>query len=316
MNYLLRGAATVLLAVLLCSVAGAADTLIPGGNTIGLTMETEGVAVVEFSSSIPEKAGLQRGDFITEIDHRSIHSTQEVVEAVNRSQGSPLTLTVSRNGEKRSVTLAPSQTAEGWRLGIYVRDSISGIGTVTYYDPDTNTFGALGHGISDGAVLLPMRRGSVLPSQVIAVTRGQCGEPGALQGAVCGRSTTGEILENTPQGIFGTMEPGVGEALPIATAGQVHTGAATIRSSVRGTQVEEFSVKICALYPDDPSDRNLLIQVTDSELLSLTGGIVQGMSGSPVIQDGRLVGAVTHVLVNDPTAGYGIYIQNMLDAAA
>lgn len=316
MKHLSRGLVVLfLLSLLLCTVFAAGDTLIPGGNTIGLTMETQGVDVVEFSSTLPEKAGLQKGDLITEIDHRSVSTTQEVQEAVGRSQGAPLTLTVSRKGQEHTVTMAPYQTSEGWRLGVYVRDSISGIGTVTYYDPDTKTFGALGHGISDGTTLLPLRRGSVLSSQVVAVTKGKCGAPGALQGAVCGRAVAGELLENTPQGVFGTMEPGTAQAMPVASASQVHTGSATIRSSVRGTRVEEFSVKICAVYPADSGDRNLLIQVTDPELLSLTGGIVQGMSGSPILQDGRIIGAVTHVLVDDPTRGYGIFIENMLAAA-
>ena len=212
--------------------------------------------------------------------------------------------------------MQPQRTADGWRLGVFVRDSITGIGTVTYYDPENGTFGALGHGVCDSSALLPLRSGLALPAAVTSITRGEVGTPGALHGAVTGRSPSGTIRSNTERGIFGTMAPPQDASpLPTAAAAQVHTGSATILSNVSGTETREYAVQIVSVEPDEPQGRNLRLAVTDSTLLAQTGGIVQGMSGSPILQDGRLVGAVTHVLVNEPAAGYGILIENMLAAA-
>ncbi len=317
MNWKRKGALAVLLTLLLSiCVSAAPKTVIPGGNTIGLRLHTDGVAVVELSESVPMRAGLKCGDVIREINGTQIKSTQEVKQAVENANGAPLKLTVSRGGMQETITIAPTRTEDGWRLGIYVRDTMSGIGTVTYYDAESEAFGALGHGVNDNGTLLPITGGTVLPSSVASVIRGEAGEPGALQGVVNGRSATGSIDKNTPQGVFGTMQAIGGEPIQIAQNQEIHTGRATIRSNVRGTQVEEYDIRITALSPKDPQDRNIHLEVTDPDLLKATGGIVQGMSGSPIIQDGKLIGAVTHVLINDPTQGYGIFIENMLNAAA
>ena len=316
MKQVMRAAAALVLAAVLICPVGAARTVIPGGNTIGLHLQTDGVSVVEFYEKAAENAGLERGDLICAVNGEPVQTVQELTQAVQKTGGRPMRLTVRRGEREFGVTLAAAKTQEGWRLGVFVRDSINGIGTVTYYDPATGQFGALGHGVSDGKYLLSLRSGEVMPSAVTSVHRGERGEPGTLQGAVRDGSTNGEILENTPQGVFGKMEPMKGEAVEVAEASEVHTGNAVIRSNVRGTQVEEFSVRIRALYPNEEADRNLLLEITDPELLELTGGIVQGMSGSPILQNGKLIGAVTHVLIDDPTRGYGIFIENMLDAAA
>ena len=316
MKQVMRAAAALVLAAVLICPVGAARTVIPGGNTIGLHLQTDGVSVVEFYEKAAENAGLERGDLICAVNGEPVQTVQELTQAVQKTGGRPMRLTVRRGEREFGVTLAAAKTQEGWRLGVFVRDSINGIGTVTYYDPATGQFGALGHGVSDGKYLLSLRSGEVMPSAVTSVHRGERGEPGTLQGAVRDGSTSGEILENTPQGVFGKMEPMKGEAVEVAEASEVHTGSAVIRSNVRGTQVEEFSVRIRALYPNEEADRNLLLEITDPELLELTGGIVQGMSGSPILQNGKLIGAVTHVLIDDPTRGYGIFIENMLDAAA
>lgn len=314
-----KGALAAILTLLLTACVWAMpDTLIPGGNTIGLRLQTDGVTIVEFSGAVPKKAGLRCGDRICAIDGQPVTTAQDITQAVERSEGEALTLTIRRGEEaEKTVTLAPTQTADGWRLGIFVKDSVSGIGTVTYYNAEEQTFGALGHGVNDGKSLLPIRSGSVLPSTVSAVVRGEEGAPGALQGAANGRAVCGTIEKNTPQGVFGTiqMPQAKSEAVPVASNEEIHTGAATILSNVSGTKVEEFDIRILACYPKDAADRNLLLEVTDPDLLRQTGGIVQGMSGSPILQDGKLVGAVTHVLIDDPTQGYGIFIQNMLDAA-
>ena len=170
--------AALLLAVVLCPVQ-AADILIPGGNTIGLSLQTDGVAVVDFSAELPKKAGLREGDLICAVDGQPVSTATQVTQAVEASGGRPVELTLKRGEEEKNVTLSPNQTSDGWRLGILVRDSISGIGTVTYYDPETGSFGALGHGVGGKSGLLPMRGGSVLPSVITSVVKGREGTPGA-----------------------------------------------------------------------------------------------------------------------------------------
>ena len=296
--------------LLLCGAASAA-TVIPGGGTIGLSLTVDGAAIVSFSRDEPKRAGLECGDVITAVDGRPVGGVTEVLAAVAASEGKPLRLTVRREGETKDVRLAPVQAETGWQLGLYLRDRLTGIGTVTYYEPDSGTFAALGHGVSEGGALLPLKEGTALESEVVSVVRGQDGAAGTLHGAVAGGCVRGEISENTPQGVFGTMDAPDGQAVQTGTA---HIGEAVIRSNVRGSEVEEFTVRIRSVNVR-AAQKNLLIEVTDPALLEQTGGIVQGMSGSPILQDGKLVGAVTHVLLDDPATGYGILIDRMLCAA-
>ena len=296
--------------LLLCGAASAA-TVIPGGGTIGLSLTVDGAAIVSFSRDEPKRAGLECGDVITAVDGRPVGGVTEVLAAVAASEGRPLRLTVRREGETKDVRLAPVQAETGWQLGLYLRDRLTGIGTVTYYEPDSGTFAALGHGVSEGGALLPLKEGTALESEVVSVVRGQDGAAGTLHGAVAGGCVRGEISENTPQGVFGTMDAPDGQAVQTGTA---HIGEAVIRSNVRGSEVEEFTVRIRSVNAR-AAQKNLLIEVTDPALLEQTGGIVQGMSGSPILQDGKLVGAVTHVLLDDPATGYGILIDRMLCAA-
>ncbi len=296
--------------LLLCGAASAA-TVIPGGGTIGLSLTVDGAAIVSFSRDEPKRAGLECGDVITAVDGRPVGGVTEVLAAVAASEGRPLRLTVRREGETKDVRLAPVQAETGWQLGLYLRDRLTGIGTVTYYEPDSGTFAALGHGVSEGGALLPLKEGTALDSEVVSVVRGQDGAAGTLHGAVAGGCVRGEISENTPQGVFGTMDAPDGQAVQTGTA---HIGEAVIRSNVRGSEVEEFTVRIRSVNAR-AAQKNLLIEVTDPALLEQTGGIVQGMSGSPILQDGKLVGAVTHVLLDDPATGYGILIDRMLCAA-
>ena len=203
-------------------------------------------------------------------------------------------------------------------MGVYLRQGISGIGTVTFYDPETGRFGTLGHGVSDTAGgLLRMTRGNAYTASVISVKRGKSGDPGQLKGGVESMAVFGQLLKNTPQGVFGVTHFGwEGDVISTADYDEISAGPAKIRCQVEGESVRDYSVEILRCYPQTRTDgRNFLLKITDPDLLSCTGGIVQGMSGSPIIQDGKLVGAVTHVLVNDPTRGYGIFIENMLEAA-
>ena len=195
---------------------------------------------------------------------------------------------------------------------------MAGIGTVTFYDPDTGTFGALGHGITDAdtGLLMPLGDGAVMDASVKAVKRGAAGEPGELKGSFDLEHDRGELYANTDRGVFGVMEDFdfAGSAVPVAAPGEVRTGGAVIRANVSGDGVEEYAIEITRVL-EQTGLQNLLLRVTDQRLIDQTGGIVQGMSGSPILQDGKLVGAVTHVMVNDPQKGYGILIENMLSAA-
>ena len=302
-----------------CSVS-AARLLVPVGEIVGLELQNGSVTVAAFdekSGQTAGQSGLRIGDEIIEINGQTIQDPHDVHTALESSDGK-VKILVDRDGKEKTLTVEPRITKEGPRLGVYLRRGITGIGTVTWYDPQTGQFGSLGHGVNDGnGKLLNMTQGLVWPASVISVEKGRVGNPGQLRGTVTGENALGCLSGNTGCGVFGKTGVGwKGQELPVAESQEIHTGAATIRSTVQGKTVQEYSVEILKIYPESRSDgRNLLLKVTDPALLNATGGIVQGMSGSPIIQDGKLVGAVTHVLVNDPTTGYGIYIENMLDAA-
>ena len=299
----------------------AAELLIPGGQIIGLQLCRDTVTVAAFDDKLGaagKSAGLQIGDEILSVNGRAVSTAEDVRNALERSDGT-VEMRVNRQGREKKLKLTPAITDQGPRLGVYLRDGITGIGTVSWYDPDTGKFGTLGHGVSDsGGKLLDMTKGGAYCADVVTVKKGMAGEPGQLKGAVSVAGQIGELYRNTQQGVFGTSAAGwKGEPLPVGEAEGVRTGEAVIRSTVSGRDVREYSVEILKIYPSSRTDgRNLLLRITDPALLEATGGIVQGMSGSPIIQDGKLVGAVTHVLVNNPTTGYGIFIENMLDAAA
>ena len=314
-----RCLAAVALGVLYSVPAFAAELLIPVGEVVGLSLSEGTVTVAAFHEVYgvaAREAGVQIGDEIVRVDGRQVDSAADLCEALKRSDGT-VEVELCRGGRSRSVKLSPAATAEGPRLGVYVREGVTGIGTVTYYDPDRGTFGCLGHGISDSrGDLAAMDSGWVYEAAVESVKRGLAGEPGQLRGAVEAQTPLGTLAANTAFGVFGSGAQWTGEALPVAQAGEVREGSAQILSNIRGDEVALYDVELikCASHPE-PTGRDILLRVTDPELLEATGGIVAGMSGSPIIQDGKLVGAVTHVLVNDPTRGYGIFLENMLEAA-
>ena len=301
--------------------ASAAEFLIPGGQVIGLELQDNTVTVASFHEELGEnarKAGLQEGDRILRVNNKTVTSANHVQEALKGTTGK-VSICIMRNGKTKQLDLQTVATKDGPKLGVYLKQGTTGIGTVTYYDPEDGSFAALGHGVNTkNGSLLQLRSGSIYSARVQAVKRGAVGTPGQLMGQLTSRDTLGSISKNTAQGVFGVFTfPVSAAALPIAKAEEVKAGAATIRSTVDGVHLQEYSVEILKIYPNsNERTRNMLIRVTDPKLLETTGGIVQGMSGSPIIQDGKLVGAVTHVLVNDPTTGYGIFIENMIDAAA
>lgn len=314
-------AITAVLIIIVLPGAAAEPVLVPVGKTIGLQLRDNTVTIAAFDDALGKNArdaGLKIGDCIVRINGDAVHSTDDVRKALS-SAGKNTALTVRRGGKELEMNIPITTTQQGSKLGVYLKQGISGIGTVTWYDPSTGQFGALGHGVNDsGGVLLKMAQGTTFPAQVQEVTKGKSGHPGQLKGSCGTENICGELIRNTPQGVFGRSAQGwQGEPVPIGSTAQVHTGQASIRSTVSGDVPKDYSVEIVKVYPTDRTDgRNLLLRITDPALLEATGGIVQGMSGSPILQDGRLVGAVTHVLVNDPTMGYGIFIGNMLKAAA
>lgn len=308
-----------LLLVLALTVQAAAlpRALIPGGGTVGVKLYTQGLMVTGFDEDSPaQQAGLRKGDVILRVDGAQVRSTDSLRQAM---YGGAVVLTVLRDGREATFRVMPTKTKEGFRLGAYIRDSLAGIGTVTYYDPDTGAFGALGHGVGDQdtGALLPIEAGVVVRSTVTGVEKGKAGTPGELKGKFDVETILGNVTDNTEHGIFGTLTtPVPGKPLPLAKASEIKPGPAEILSNVHGREVQAYSVKILKIYPAaKETGRNLLLEITDQRLLDATGGIVQGMSGSPLIQNGKLIGAVTHVLVNEPRKGYGIFIENMLEAA-
>ncbi len=310
---------TLLLLAALPLPARAEQLLIPVGEIIGLQLQDNTVTVAAYDEILggcAREAGLKIGDEILKIGDTEIHDAEEVRGLL---QAGDAKVTVRRGGKVSTLTLTPEKTEEGYRMGVYLRQGIAGIGTVTFYNPSTGVFGALGHGVSSPkGKLLEMTKGYAYEASLNEVKRGSPGEPGQLRGTADGTEAIAALRKNTPQGVFGVRKPGwKGEGLPVAAFEDAHTGQASIRCTVSGSIPQEYSVEILKIYPETREDgRNFLLRVTDPALLEITGGVVQGMSGSPIIQDGKLIGAVTHVLVNDPTTGYGIFIQKMLDAAA
>lgn len=299
--------------------------LIPLGRTTGMTFFSKGAVIVGFSdvnSKSPAKsAGLQIGDIITEADGKEILTNEMMNKAVENSQNGVLAVKAVRNGKELSFNVNVEISSEGKSLiGAFVRDSMAGIGTITFVNPENGQFGALGHGVSDidTNILLPVDHGSLMHSNVVDVIKGREGEPGELKGSYNLCENPGIINVNKDNGVYGSitddsMYKGK-KVYCVASKDEIEKGAAYIFANVDGEVVERFDIEIIKIYDDkDGENRNMMIKVTDSRLLEKTGGIVQGMSGSPIIQNDKLIGAVTHVLVNDPTRGYGIFIENMIE---
>ncbi|MCM1088631.1 MAG: SpoIVB peptidase [Muribaculaceae bacterium] len=303
--------------------------LIPSGIPIGIYVKTEGVLVVgvgEFKDAegetiSPAKYILQPGDYILDVNGEKVENKKQFVSMIEESGGGELIMTLRRNQEITEVKIKPETNQGGeWKLGVWIRDNAQGIGTLTYVDAD-HTFGALGHGINDvdTSTLMRLCEGSLYKTEIVGITRGKGGSPGELTGYIeyNNENIIGEITENTAEGIFGVCKDEVlrqtpYEPIPIALKQEVETGPAQIICSVTG-EPKFYDILIEELHlENDNVNRGLVLKVTDEELLTLTGGIIQGMSGSPIIQNGKLIGAVTHVLVQDATSGYGIFIENML----
>ena len=321
----LRGPLAFLFALLFCLcliqpvwATSGEHTLIPLGKAVGIKLFADGALVVSVNDSPAKNSGIAVGDLLLQINDTKIESTEQLQAYLQQNGSAPVTVTYQRSGKTCCCTVTPRKGDDGvWRMGAWIRDSMAGIGTLTYYDPRTGTYGALGHGITDvdTQVLMTLDRGSIMETTVKAVKKGCKGDPGELRGDFSVQRDVGTLTANTAGGVFGMVSDETlidsADALPLA---KPQLGKATILATVNSCETRSYDVEILRLY-DNQSTRNLLLRITDPRLLETTGGIVQGMSGSPILQNGKLVGAVTHVLLNDPTQGYGIFIENMLNMA-
>ncbi len=310
--------------------------VVPGGQSIGVKLNTKGVLVVGHHQvhsdngklSPGEQAGIKVGDIITKINGKEIKSLSDIASFVHEAgkNGKPLNLQILRENKKVETEIKPIKEKNGnsFKLGLYIRDSAAGIGTMTFYHPESKKYGALGHVISDIDTKQPIvvEDGQIVRSTVTSIEKGSNGEPGEkLARFSADKEVIGDIKRNSPFGIFGKLTKNIKNhvldtPLPVALSHQVKPGPAQILTVVDNDEVKLFDIEIVSTIPQKfPATKGMVIKITDKDLLNKTGGIVQGMSGSPIIQDGKLVGAVTHVFVNDPTSGYGVHIEWMLNEA-
>ncbi|WP_174616347.1 SpoIVB peptidase [Virgibacillus ihumii] len=309
--------------------------IIPGGQSIGVQLHTLGVLVVghhqvkgkEGMESPGEKANIKVGDVILKMNGKDIKKMEDVKPIVEKAgeNNKPVNVTIKRGENKIKTKLDPVKNKEdNYLIGLYIRDSAAGIGTMTFYDKESKKYGALGHVISDMDTQKPIEiyNGTIVRSTVTSIQKGDNGKPGEKQATFSmEEDKIGSITKNSPFGIFGKLNQPLNDGdytkpMPVAQSHEVKEGPAKILTVIEGEKVEEFDVEIVSSVPQSrPAKKGMIVQITDPELLKKTGGIVQGMSGSPIIQDGKIIGAVTHVFVNDPTSGYGVHIEWMLQEA-
>lgn len=300
-------------------------SLVPCGTPFGIKLTSNGVMTVGLSDiqtqsglKCPAKAaGIKKGDIITDINGQKVYTNEEIAEIVKNNKR--VFVTYERDGQEKTAAVTPVRDLNGIRrIGLWVRDSTAGIGTMTFYDPASGAFGGLGHPICDvdTGQMIPVLTGEVVDVEISSVEKGQIGDPGELCGSFTSSEASGKITSNSASGMFGELykSPSESEPLPIALKQEIKTGQAYILTTVEGTEPKKYSINIDSISLGDQNGKNMQITVTDKQLLDKTGGIVQGMSGSPIIQNGKIVGAVTHVLVNDPARGYGIFSELMYDS--
>ncbi len=306
--------------------------LYPGGQPVGVKLNTQGVLIVAMSDIDSENGkntspgaagGLQVGDSILKINNIPINNSEQVSKIVNDCEGKELSLTINRKGNELVKTIKPikSTTDNKYKIGLWIRDSTAGVGTLTFFDEKTKKFAALGHPITDAdtGTILSISSGQIVSSSIVSIRKGARGNPGELKGIFIDEDVTmGDIFKNTDCGIFGTTNKKLinlkfNKPMKIGLRHEIKEGPAQIITTVNGEEPKAYNIEIQKLLQQDtPGPKSMVIKVTDETLLEKTGGIVQGMSGSPIIQNDKIVGAVTHVLINKPDVGYGIYIEWML----
>ena len=307
------------------------SSVIPVGQIAGLKLYTHGVLVVglgEITSKNNEKikpyegSGIEEGDTIVEIDNKEIIDTENLIDVINSSNGKNLNVKYLRNEQEFNTNLTPVKTSKnGYKIGLWVRDSAAGIGTLTYYDPENQTFAALGHGITDVDTgnLIDISNGDFLTTKVLSVVKGLKGNPGKIQGSIDNQKSIGKIYKNSNLGIYGKLQNLDSldllntEEMEVADRNEIELGKAKILCSLDGLEAKEYEIEIEKIFINNNEDnKSMLIKITDESLLEKTGGIVQGMSGCPIIQNEKFIGAITNVLVNDPTSGYAVFADLMI----
>ena len=299
-----------------------------GGELVGIRLSAAGVTVVgtqafetESGTADPAKeAGIETGDIVLSLNGTPVDSNKTLTALIEASNGAPLTAQLERNGERITCTLTPRKTAAtgAYKCGLWVRDSAAGIGTLTFSDAGTGRIATLGHAICDADTgqITQVRNGAVYTASVVNVVKGETGKAGEIEGRI-GENRLGSVDTNCEAGVYGNLEliENTENVYPVAAASEVHTGEAQILCTVAEGEKRAYDITIDRIYANRDRDKNMTVTVTDTALLAVTGGIVQGMSGSPIVQDGKFVGAVTHVFVNDPKSGYAIFAENMLEKA-
>ena len=301
-------------------------TVIPLGNLIGLKLYTSGVLVIgmtEIEGKKPyENSGIEEGDMIVEVNNKEVTCTAELISSVNEAKGEDLNIKYIRDGVEYVANIEPIRTEKNeYKLGLWVRDGAAGIGTMTYYEPQTGKFAALGHGIIDIDTedLINISSGELVTSRIASIVKGEEGNPGEIKGSITNGYTIGEINSNTGFGIYGNVTDtsrlniNNNNEYEVANRDEIKTGKASILLNLENEVRKEYEIEITKIFRNNnTNNKSMLIKVTDEKLLELTGGIIQGMSGAPIIQNGKFVGAVTHVLVNDPTSGYAVFGDLMI----
>lgn len=309
----------LLLIAIPCNIAAYSDYIIASGDNIGIKLNTDGILIIgtyDIEGSDPAtNAGLKIGDKIISIDYQSVSSIDQISSILSRNSKDTISVGYVRDGKEYNTEL----TLKNKKTGLYLKDSISGIGTLTFVDPNTKRFGALGHEIVDSmsGKIVESTSGNIFSSSIHSITKSRDGNPGEKNATFNSSEVLGEIKENTNKGIFGFYQEEVSEEnlYKVAKLEDIELGEAKIRTVIDGTKVEEYTIEIKRVEETEEHTKNLLFEITDSTLLDKTGGIIQGMSGSPIVQGEYIIGAVTHVVVDDPTRGYGILITNMLEEA-
>ena len=301
-------------------------TVIPLGKAIGMKLYTEGVLVVGMSEIEGQKpyegSGIEAGDTIIEVNNVAINSTEELTQCVNASNGKSLEIKYISDEEEKIANIEPAKNADNeYKLGLWVRDAAAGVGTLTFYEPSTGNFAALGHGINDVDTyeLIQIANGELVTTNIVDIVKGQNGSPGEIRGAIDSGTTLGNIYKNTALGVFGSitnvgrLNINTSTEMEVANRSEITTGKAEILCELENGKIETYEIEIQKIFIDNnENNKSMLIKVTDEELIEKTGGIIQGMSGAPIIQNGKFIGAVTHVLVNDSTTGYAVFADLMI----
>ena len=303
-------------------------TVVPLGNAIGMKLYTKGVLVVGMSQIETdnnekkkpyENSGIEQGDTILEVNNNAVENTEDLIKEVEKSEGNTINIKYLRNEKTMQTDITPVKSKNTYKIGLWVRDAAAGVGTLTFYEP--NTFMALGHGISDidTEEIVNIANGELVTANIVSITKGRKGYPGEIRGTIDQGRTIGTIYKNTNFGVYGNvknknyLEADLTKEMEVATRSEIKEGKAQIICQLENSNKKKYDIEIEKIYTNNHQNNNsMLIKITDNELLEKTGGIIQGMSGAPIIQEGKFIGAVTNVLVNDPTQGYGVFADIMI----